>query len=141
MLLPFVVVPDVVGSARRTREIWQYRDSMVPDGWPLAYACQDGSENIGVPWDDIEAVFIGGNDAWKDGPHAAAIVKTAKVLGKHVHVGRVNSRSRWRHFESLGADTCDGTGVARFDYWLTRMISSEDHPLFDGATAPAAASR
>ena len=121
-LCSWVVVPDCVGSARRTREIWKYRFDMVPAGWPLAYAVQNGSEDIGIPWEDCVAVFIGGDDSWKDGPHAAAIVKTAKVLGKLVHVGRVNSRRRYQHFKKLGADTCDGSGLARFDAVVMRTL-------------------
>lgn len=130
----FVAVPDVVGSARRTREIWQHRYSMVPEGWPLAYVCQDGSENVGIPWDECHAVFIGGTTHWKLSVEAAAIIKAAKVLGKHVHVGRINTPRRWRHFESLGADTCDGSGLARYDWMLTRLTRKDDHPLFDGAS-------
>ena len=118
----WVAVPDCVGSARRTREIWKYRFDMVPAGWPLAYVCQNGSEDIGIPWDECEAVFIGGDDAWKDGPHAAAIVKTAKVLRKIVHIGRVNSRKRYLHFAKLGADTCDGSGLARYDAVVERTL-------------------
>lgn len=114
-LCSWVAVPDCVGSARRTREVWKYRFDMVPAGWPLAYVCQDGSEDIGIPWDDCAAVFIGGHDQWKDGRHAADIVKTAKMLGKLVHVGRVNGRSRFKHFEKLGADTCDGSSIAQRD--------------------------
>lgn len=128
----FVAVPDVVGSARRTREVWKYRDSMVPQGWPLAFVCQDGTENIGVPWDECAAVFIGGTTHWKMSPEAAAIVKAAKIIGKHVHVGRINTRRRWQHFEKLGADTCDGSGVARFDWMLQKIASPhEAMPLFE----------
>jgi hypothetical protein len=126
----FVSVPDVVGSARRTREIWTYRHSMVPEGWPLAYVCQDGSEDIGIPWDECEAVFIGGTTRWKLGKHAADIVKTAKILGKHAHVGRVNTPSRFSYFDALGADTCDGSGVARFD-WMLERLASPPPTLFD----------
>ncbi len=127
----FVAVPDVVGSARRTREIWKYRDDMVPRGWPLAYVCQDGSEDIGIPWDECQAVFIGGSTHWKMSEHASAIVKAAKVLGKHVHIGRVNTRRRWKHFAHLGADTCDGSGISRYDWMLERIAAKEPPTLFD----------
>jgi hypothetical protein len=127
----FVSVPDVVGSAKRTREIWHYRHDMVPEGWPLAYVCQDGSEDIGVPWEECDAVFIGGSTEWKMSQHAARIIKTAKIIGKHAHVGRVNTRGRFQHFDALGADTCDGSGLARYDWMLERLVAAEDHPLFD----------
>lgn len=111
----FVTAPDVVGSARRTLEIfehWKHRLS----GWKLALACQDGQEDLPIPWDDIDAVFIGGSTAWKCGPHAEHIVRAAKALEKWVHIGRVNEPGRYSHFEKLGADSCDGTGIARYTH-------------------------
>jgi hypothetical protein len=132
----FVSVPDVVGSARRTRELWDYRFDFVPHhGWPLAYVAQDGAEDANIPWDDLDAIFIGGTTEWKLGRDAAAIVKTAKVLGRHVHIGRVNTPERFWHFERLGADTCDGTGLALYPPMLAKLAASlrggELHPLFD----------
>jgi hypothetical protein len=128
----WVAVPDVVGSARRTLEIWKYRRDLVPHGlWPLAFVCQDGAESLPIPWDELAAVFIGGTTAWKMSEHAAQIIKTAKILNKLVHIGRVNTPRRWRHFAALGADTCDGSGIARFDWMLKRVISPASHPLFD----------
>lgn len=132
----YVSVPDVVGSARRTREIWKYRHDMVPEGWPLAYVCQDGSEDIGIPWDECDAVFIGGSTEWKMSKHAAAILKTATILKKHKHVGRVNTLRRFKHFDELGADTCDGSGLSRYSWMLERLVATEHHPLFD-APQPA----
>lgn len=111
----FVAVPDVVGSARRTLEVferWKARLS----GWKLALVCQDGQEDLPLPWDDIAAVFIGGTTNWKCGPDAAAIVRAAKALDKWVHVGRVNDPGRYDHFAKLGADSCDGTGIARYTH-------------------------
>lgn len=134
----WVAVPDVVGSARRTREIWKYRHSMVPEGWPLAYVCQDGAENNSIPWDECEAVFIGGTTHWKMSPEAAAIIKAATILKKWKHVGRINTPKRWNHFEKLGVDTCDGSGFARFDWMLERLVSRDDHPLFPPTAANAA---
>lgn len=122
-LCKWVAVPDCVGSARRTREIWKYRFDMVPAGWPLAYVCQDGTEDIGIPWDDCVAVFIGGSTEWKDGPHAAEIIKTAKILGKQSHVGRINTAKRFKHFDKLGADTCDGSGLAQYDWMLKKIFA------------------
>lgn len=111
----FVAVPDIVGSARRTLEVferWQPKLS----GWKLALVCQDGQEHLPIPWDDIEAVFIGGSTNWKCSPHAEQIVRAAKALEKWVHIGRVNDPSRFKHFEEMGADSCDGTGIARYTH-------------------------
>lgn len=113
----FVVVPDIVGNARRTLELWKYRHNMI-HGWPLAFVCQDGMEDFDLPWDTLTAVFIGGRDPWKDSQAVIDIVKTAVIMDKHVHVGRVNTLKRYKLFAEAGADTCDGSGVARYDHML-----------------------
>jgi hypothetical protein len=77
----FVVAPDVVGSARRTLEIFD-RWGPRMGGWPLALACQDGQEDLPIPWDNIAAVFIGGSTGWKCGPSAIQIIKAAQALDK-----------------------------------------------------------
>lgn len=111
----FVTVPDVVGSARRTLEVFE-RWAPRLEGWKLALACQDGQEHLPIPWDKIDAVFIGGSTNWKCSHHAEAIVRAAKALDKWVHVGRVNSPERYDHFARLGSDSCDGTGIARYSH-------------------------
>lgn len=111
----FVAAPDVVGSARRTLEVfdrWKVRLT----GWKLALVCQDGQEDLPLPWDDIAAVFIGGSTNWKCSQHVEHIIRAAKALGKWVHIGRVNDPLRFKHFEELGADSCDGTGIARYTH-------------------------
>lgn len=111
----FVTVPDVVSSARRTLEVFdRWKDRLA--GWPLALACQDGQEHLPIPWDDIRAVFIGGSTNWKCGQHATHIIKAAQALGKWVHIGRVNHGERVEHFAKLGADSFDGTGIARYSH-------------------------
>jgi len=136
----FVAVPDVVGSARRTLEIYMRRHSMLDKCWPTALVAQDGIEDLVIPWDDLQAIFIGGGDPWKDSKAALDVVRTAKTLGKHVHVGRVNTAKRYKLFTSVGADTCDGSGVAMYDYMLddiAREITREPEPtLFDAEEQP-----
>lgn len=134
----FVACPDIVGSHRRTREIWMRRHIWF-DRHPafrrkLAFVAQDGAENGDIPWDDMGAVFIGGRDPWKDGQAVADIVKTAKTLGIHTHIGRVNTPKRFLHFHRLGADTCDGSGIAMYDHMLkaieAAMTAPEQPDLF-----------
>jgi hypothetical protein len=117
----FVTIPDVVGNARRTLEIWRTR-ARFAQHWPAAFVAQDGIEDMEIPWDDMAAVFIGGRDPWKDSQAALDIVKTAKVLGVHVHVGRVNTAKRFRLFSEAGADTCDGSGIAIYDHMLDALV-------------------
>jgi hypothetical protein len=119
-LCRFVAVPDVVASARRTLECfdhWRYKLS----GWPLALVVQDGQEDLEIPWNGIAAVFIGGSTSWKLSKSAADVIKTAKVIGKWVHAGRVNTPARFEYFEELGADSIDGTGLSRFS-WMRMQI-------------------
>lgn len=130
----FVTVPDVVGTGRRTLEIWKFRHSIVRH-WPLALVAQDGMEDLEIPWGEMAAVFIGGGDPWKDSKASLDIVKTAKTLGKHVHVGRVNTAKRFKLFTEVGADTCDGSGVAMYDHMLddiAKALSREPEPTLWG---------
>jgi hypothetical protein len=129
----FVTVPDVVGSARRTLEIfdrWKGRLST----WPIALAIQDGQQDLEIPWDDIAAVFIGGSTDFKLSPGAAHIIKAAKIIGKWAHVGRVNDPARFAYFEELGADSIDGTGISRYGH-MRQAISKRDHQvkMFDAS--------
>lgn len=111
----FVTAPDIVASAQRTLELFDHFCARL-ESWPVALACQDGQERLPIPWSRISAVFIGGSTMWKCSEHVTHIIKTAKILQKWVHVGRVNDPIRWKHFESLGADSGDGTGIARYTH-------------------------
>jgi hypothetical protein len=111
----FVTVPDVVGAARRTLEVFDHWRPKLA-GWPLALACQDGQESLPIPWGNIAAVFIGGSTNWKCGPHATHVIKAAQAMGIWTHVGRVNDPGRFAHFDGLGVDSIDGTGLARYSH-------------------------
>lgn len=121
----FVTAPDVVGSARRTLEVFAHWKGRLA-GWPIALACQDGQEHLPLPWDDIKAVFVGGSTNWKLSDHAAHCIQAAKALGKWAHVGRVNDPARFEHFEKLGADSIDGSGIARYTH-MREAIAKRDN--------------
>jgi hypothetical protein len=123
LLCRFVAVPDVVASARRTLEVFEYWRYKLT-GWPLALVAQDGQEELSIPWEAIEAVFIGGSTGWKLGKHAADVCRAAKAMGKWVHAGRVNTPARFEYFEKLGADSIDGTGLSRYS-WMRERIHSQ----------------
>lgn len=130
----FVTLPDVVGSARRTLEVFEYwRRREALRGWKRALVCQDGQEHLPIPWDDVSAVFLGGSTNWKCGPHAVHIIKAAQALGKHVHAGRVNGSERWQHFEELGVDTADGTGLSRYSHMRKAVAKRHHQPKMDFA--------
>ena len=116
-LCMWVACPDVVASARRTLEAFEYwSDRLLDDGWKVALVAQDGIELLPIPWAKIDAIFIGGSTDWKMSKHAADVIRTAKICGKWAHVGRVNTPGRFEHFEKLGADSIDGTGLARYTW-------------------------
>lgn len=131
----FVAVPDVVANARRTMEAfehWQYK----LDSWPLALVAQDGIENLPIDWNAIDAIFIGGSTEWKLSRTAADVIRTAIICDKWVHVGRVNTPGRFEYFESLGADSIDGSGLARYSWMRKDIYHQATHPnLFAGAAA------
>lgn len=131
----FVVVPDVVASARRTLEVFE-RWAPRLTGWKLALCCQDGQEDLPIPWDAIAAVFIGGSTEWKLSAHAERVIRAAQALEKWTHVGRVNTPGRFEYFERLGVDSIDGTGLSRFSHMREAIHRKATAPrLFDAEPA------
>ena len=132
-LCKFVACPDVVGDARRTLEcfdLWQPK----LHGWPVALVIQDGQEALPIPWNRLQAIFIGGSTDFKMSPAVRAIIKTAQIFEKWVHVGRVNTPERFSYFEQLGADSCDGSGISRFTEMrlaIKNRNQSPQIPLFE----------
>lgn len=130
----FVTCPDIVGNAKRTMEIWKHRDRFSVE-FRLCLVVQNGMEDMDIPWDETDAIFIGGKDPWKDSAACLDIVKTGVILEKHVHCGRVNQIKRYKTFAEAGAHTCDGSSIAIHDYKL-RAIANEyrqiqNNGLFD----------
>ena len=106
----FAVAPDVVADAAATlvrSAPWLPRIRAL--GYPAAFVAQDGLEDLDVPWESFDVLFIGGTTAWKLGRHARAIAAEAKARGKWVHMGRVNSQQRYRYAHMIGCDSVDGT--------------------------------
>lgn len=122
----FATAPDVVGDWRATLERSLPVLPLIRElGYPAALVAQDGLETSGELnddlWDELDALFIGGTTAWKLGEGARELIAAALERGKHVHVGRVNSRRRYATFAAAGVHSCDGT-VLRFD--PTRDVQS-----------------
>jgi hypothetical protein len=106
----FATAPDVVGDAAATLALSVPMFARIRAlGFPVAFVAQDGQEGLPVPWDDFDALFIGGTTEWKLGEDAAQLAREAKRRGKWVHMGRVNSLKRMRYAESIGCDSADGT--------------------------------
>ncbi|HWT25850.1 MAG TPA: hypothetical protein VN213_20260 [Solirubrobacteraceae bacterium] len=115
----FVACPDVVGDAAQTDELYRTWEPVIRRyGLPVAYVAQNGCR--GIP-EGADALFIGGNDAFKEGPDAAALIRDARRRGLWVHVGRVNTLRRYRRFQAMGVDSVDGTSLSRWpDLYLPR---------------------
>lgn len=122
----FVALPDVVGSAIRTLECFAHWRPIIPKGYKVALVAQDGQESLPIPWVEIDAVFIGGSTQWKISQHAEKIIRCAQVMGRWTHVGRVNDPARFEHFEQIGVDSIDGTGLARYSH-MREAIAKRDH--------------
>ncbi len=106
----FATAPDVVGNARATLE--RSEDTLPclrAVGFPAALVAQDGLEELEVPWDSFDALFIGGTTKWKLSEAAYSLVAEASKRGKWTHQGRCNSLRRLRAAVSGGYDSADGT--------------------------------
>lgn len=109
----FAVAPDVVGDAAATiARSLPWLPKIRELGYPAAFVAQDGLEDLDIPWDDFDVLFIGGTTEWKLSHHARDIVGAAKRRGMHVHMGRVNSLRRLRYADYIGCDSVDGTYIA-----------------------------
>jgi hypothetical protein len=109
----FAVAPDVVGDhdATMARSLpWLPRIRAL--GIPAAFVAQDGATPETLPWGAFDVLFIGGSDGFKLGPAGDAVILAAVARGVPVHVGRVNSRVRFRRFAALGCASADGTFLA-----------------------------
>lgn len=132
----FVACPDVVGDAAATLlRFSEWAPVVRAVGLPVALVAQDGLERHSVPWDDIDALFVGGSTDWKLGAPAAALVREAKCHGLWVHMGRVNTRLRMRHAHEIGCDSVDGSGFSR---WPEQRVPAGLRWLadLDGGTRP-----
>jgi hypothetical protein len=83
-------------------------------GHAPAFVAQNGLTPDRVPWDEFGTLFIGGDDAFKDGEQARSLCGYAKARGKAVHWGRVNGKRRYELALKAGADSIDGTGFSMY---------------------------
>ena len=118
----FVCLPDMVGDAVRTLDLFDAFESKT-NGLPRCLVLQDGIGNHRIDWNKLSAVFVGGSDAFKINEEAMNACKTAKMLGKWVHVGRVNTAQRVRHWLGV-ADSIDGSGISQYDHMLENVLAA-----------------
>lgn len=147
----WATAPDVVGDAAATLKRSKPMLPLIRAlGYRAAFIAQNGLDLRRIPWDNFDALFIGGAaecrpckyirpvgmatvikrcpicgrqfSEWKLGEEAAAAVVEAKARGKAVHMGRVNSGKRLIYAATLGCSSSDGTFLTRApDTNLKRM--------------------
>lgn len=146
----FVVAPDVVGNHWATKEAGTAPFSLPGEdpedargmlarirelGFPVAFVAQPGLEYDSWDlWEEIDALFIGGGDDWKESAAVAELIAVANSLGVWTHVGRVNTWERYQIAAAMGADSVDGTmltrgpdiNLARVQRWLDRVLGEAD---------------
>jgi hypothetical protein len=122
----WATVPDVVGNAETTEVMWRrWWSAPMRRGYRAAWVAQDGCRRLPT---GPKAVFIGGTTAWKLGPHARAVIRSAKARGIWVHMGRVNSLRRLRYAHAIGCDSVDGTYLTYApETNLRRLLAWLDH--------------
>ena len=116
----FVCAPDIVGDARRTLELFDMFYAEISP-LPVCLVLQDGIGDFSIDWNRVDAVFVGGSDAFKVSNEAINACKVAKMLDKWVHVGRVNTAQRVSNWIGL-ADSIDGSGISKYDHMLEAVL-------------------
>jgi hypothetical protein len=108
----FAVVPDEPYDARETLRLFKHYAPIVRNyGYPVALATQDEMAPQVIPWDELDALFIGGSDAHKRGREGGSLITEARKRRLWIHVGRVNSGATiLKHFWL--ANSWDGQTLA-----------------------------
>jgi hypothetical protein len=118
----FAVAPDVPMNAEATlAKFWEGSVAIRSLGFPVALAAQNGLEDRAIPWALFDCLFIGGDTEWKLGHAAHRIAVQARLMGKWVHMGRVNSRRRLHRAAEIGCHSADGTFLRWPDANLSRL--------------------
>lgn len=133
----FCVAPDVVGDAAGTlARFEEWRDEIKGHGYPIALAIQNGQDALPIPWADLDAVFIGGDTAFKFTDFVRSVIYEARMRGKWTHMGRVNSVRRWNYAHSLHLNSVDGTSlvIARANIrYAMPVVRNKQRSLWEGA--------
>jgi len=129
--LQFFAIPDQPFDWKATLTKYHAHkkdvDKLRQIGAPAALCVQDGADVGNIPWDGIDAIFIGGSTDWKTGDEVREIVKAARKRNMPVHMGRVNTLQRMNKASIMRVGTVDGTTLK---YKLTEVIFKiiKEHP-------------
>lgn len=139
----FATAPDVMANGPKTIEKSLPMVQPIRDlGYAVALVAQNGLVPSDVPWDEFDALFIGGDTEWKLGDQASVLCAEARRRGKLVHMGRVNSYRRLRIAEERGCHSSDGTMLAfrpgllvQLLEWKRAIDAQPQLPLWQGVVA------
>lgn len=109
----WAIVPNIPGNCDGTIVKWKAHAREVLDSEiPAALAVQDGMtvEMVKTLQPHPVVICVGGSTEWK----WSTVEMWAKAF-KRVHVLRCNSPDKLDYLESLGVESCDGTGWNRGD--------------------------
>lgn len=138
----FVVAPDVIQDAQKTlAAFWVWQPVIKAFNLPVAFVLQNGMHEYRIPWEYLDAVFIGGSSDFKATSWVAWAVSEAKKRRKWVHNGRVNGKARHQHSIAIGCDSVDGTGYAiepgrigrELDWWTVDRGLDVQYTLWHSA--------
>ena len=104
----WAIVPDWIGDGAKTIERWHQFKGEVP--FAKALAVQDGMTIEDAQAINPDVICVGGTTEWK----WATVEMWVKAFPR-VHVLRVNSPTKLDWLESIGVESCDGTGWNRGD--------------------------
>lgn len=153
----FAVAPDAPFDAAGTLdESLPWMEKIRELGIPAAFAAQNGCELYGLPWDEMDVLFLAGGPTvpdgspdteWKISPIAQSLTIEAINRGIPVHMGRANSWKRVRKAALMGCDSADGTylkfgpdvNLPKVLAWLGRLDQRPATPLLGNETEPARA--
>lgn len=112
--LLWITCPDKIADATTTLQMFEEWHKEVRAAGPIAFVGQDGQEDLVLPWEKFDCLFIGGSTRWKLSEAAGSLIQEAKDRRKHVHMGRVNSRRRLVTAMDAGCDSVDGSSLSMF---------------------------
>lgn len=131
------VYGDPVATLERSSTYFETLRAM---RYRIGFVCQDGATDDLIPWNEIDALFIGGSDEWKLSLACVKLIRKAQRLGLWTHMGRCQARAtlggRFGASVALGIDSSDGTVLVRDPSRLPRIFLGLDQAN-DGRILPA----
>jgi hypothetical protein len=137
--IDWVTCPDKVCDAKETFRLWDvWHGRIRAFGFEPCLVLQNGMMREDVQAIDPPAVFVGGDDEFKEGKVARSVVRDWRDKGRPAHMGRVNSQRRIEYALRIGCTSCDGSGFSTWPdtriplylRWIKRAMAQERHPTF-----------